>query len=1412
MAENPNATASTTYTLTDTGGAIGAPPDSGPVYPTATNPGIDCAGWLPAFSTKEDASIDAELGLDQAFAAANNLPNYSPSAVVTGEHSGLENPNMPGALADAGITTMASDASRQPQQYSVGPALTAPRYPSNIYYNVSNWPDELNEYNTLYVAKGVSTGDPSFPGETGHCTDSSTVTCLHAPATEASMLASETRIMLGHVLSNNPRVGYAHQSNLIGPATSNGKDYGYTLLGLINSLLSKYHSWYNANAPIDQTTEATSAQVLDEQDVWAADSSNVSASISGGVVTVVNNGKNVQVPITVPAGTAAGGSAFGQAYGGDRSDWVSMPAGATQTFTEHVGPSISSGASATSIVGSAFSFRVTTTGSPAPALSESGKLPAGITFTDNGNGTATISGTGAAGSGGNYPITISASSPAGTATQSFTLTNAEAPAITSPNTASFSIGIAGRYQVTTTGYPAPSITESGTLPSGLTFTDNGDGTAAIAGTPASGTAGSYPVTISASNSSGSKASLAVTITVGSASAPAITSAAFADFTLNQAGAVAITATGSPTPAITETGSLPAGISFADNGNGTALLSGTPTKTGTTSLTVKASNGVGQDATQAYTLVVGQAPAFTSAASATAQKGSQFTFTITTSGYPAPSFGWSNIPPGLTFTDNGNGTATLSGTPTTPGSYAMPLSAASAYGTAQQTLTVTVQHAPEITSPGSATFTVGAQGTFTVTTTGSPAAAITESGGLPSGVTLTDHGDGTATLAGAPATGTKGSYPITLKAANGVSPDATQSFTLTVAGASTAPAITSARSATFTIGTQGSFTVTTTGSPVPSVNASSSPALPSGVTFTDNGNGTATLAGTPASGSSGSYTLTLTASNGVSPDANQTFTLTVGAATSAPVITSGSLATFSAGQAGTFSVTTTGSPAAKISASSSPALPSGVTFTDNGNGTATLSGTAKAGSQGAYVLTVTASNSAGTATQSLTLTVNSGLAITSPNSATLVAGQSFTFKVTTTGTPTPTVTRSGTLPPGINWTAGTDGTATISGTAAASDHGVFTLTFTAKNASGFASQAFTLTVDAVPVFTSSGSVTETAGTPFSYLVRTRSYPTAALSGANLPAGVAFSDNGNGTGTLSGTTAAGTSKVTITAANAGGKTTQTITLSVRKPGTGQVPAFTSPAALTAAKGSVVAFTVTTAGSPLNSATISHSGTLPGGVTFVALGNGMATIGGIPTGTGVYPMTLTAKNAAGTATQMFVLTVTAAPVITTGTKTTATVGSGFNFLVRTTGWPTPTLAEAGTLPQGLSWANNGDGTASLAGTPGVNQGGIYPLTITAASPAGTVTQQFTLTVDQAPAITSAPSATANHGQKFSYTFTTIGYPAASVSHSGSVPGLSFSAAKNGSVTLSGTPTTAGTYTLQITAKNAYGSDTQTFTLTVS
>jgi LmbE family N-acetylglucosaminyl deacetylase len=85
-------------------------------------------------------------------------------------------------------------------------------------------------------------------------------------------------------------------------------------------------------------------------------------------------------------------------------------------------------------------------------------------------------------------------------------------------------------------------------------------------------------------------------------------------------------------------------------------------------------------------------------------------------------------------------------------------------------------APTITSAASATFTVGSAGTFTLSATGMPAPTFSESGALPSGVTFNAA---TGVLSGTPAAGTAATYPISFTAQNGVSPNATQSFTLKV---------------------------------------------------------------------------------------------------------------------------------------------------------------------------------------------------------------------------------------------------------------------------------------------------------------------------------------------------------------------------------------------------------------------------------------------------------------------------------------------------------------------------------------------------------------------------------------------------------------------------------------------------------
>jgi len=269
--------------------------------------------------------------------------------------------------------------------------------------------------------------------------------------------------------------------------------------------------------------------------------------------------------------------------------------------------------------------------------------------------------------------------------------------------------------------------------------------------------------------------------------------------------------------------------------------------------------------------------------------------------------------------------------------------------------ITKNQAPTITSGSSATFQTGAAGSFSVTTTGSPTPALSESGSLPGGVNFTDNGDGTAALSGMPGAGTGGAYPITITATNGVSPDATQSFVLTV---NQAPAITSANSATFTVGTLGAFAVAATGFPAPTLNATGT--LPGGMSFNST---TGSLSGTPTNG--GVFTLTMTAGNGIGAAAVQTFTLTVN---QAPAITSGNNATFTEGSAGSFKVTSTGFPTATVSEAGT--LPAGVSFVNNGDGTGTVSGTPTV--SGIFPITFAANNGVGSgATQSFTLTVSGG---------------------------------------------------------------------------------------------------------------------------------------------------------------------------------------------------------------------------------------------------------------------------------------------------------------------------------------------------------------------------------------------------------------------------------------------------------
>ena len=1032
---------------------------------------------------------------------------------------------------------------------------------------------------------------------------------------------------------------------------------------------------------------------------------------------------------------------------------------ATQTLTLTVNavttaPTITSVADTAFAEGIASSFTVETSGSPNATLTESGALPSGVTFTDNGDGTATISGTPAAGSASTYDLTITASNGVSPdATQDFVLTvsaTTAAPTITNANNATFTEGTAATFTVSTTGSPDATITESGSLPVGVTFVDNQDGTATLSGTPAANTSGTYSLTIMASNGVSPDANQAFTLTVNASAAPAITSVADTAFAEGIASSFTVKTTGSPNAAITESGALPSGVNFVDNGDGTATLSGAPDagSAGTYNFSITASNGVSPDATQAFTLTVSAttaAPTITSATASAFVEGAAGTFTVTTTGSPDATIAETGpLPTGVSFVDNQDGTATLSGTPAagTSGTYSLTITASNGVSpVAAQTFTLTINSVPSITTAASTTFAEGVASSFIVNTTGFPSAAIVESGALPTGVTFIDNGDGTAAISGTPAASSNGVYTLTITADNGVSPSATQYFTLTVNATTSAPAITSAASTSFAEGSASSFSIQTTGSPDAVITETGS--LPSGVAFVNNQDGAATISGAPDAGSAGTYSLTITASNGVSPDATQTFTLTVNAVAVAPSITSADNTLFAQGLTSSFTVKTTGSPNATITESG--ALPAGVTFVDNQDGTATISGTPDSNSAGTYALTITASNGVSPdATQLFTLTVNASTAAPAITSAANVAfgeGTVNTYTVTTTGSPNAVITESGTLPAGVTFVDNQDGTATLSGTPAAGSGGVFSLTITASNGvSPDATQTLTLTVNAAPSFTSDNNTAFTAGTAGSFTVQAGGYPTVAISTSDsLPTGVTLADNGNGTATLTSTAAtpAGTYSFTINAANGiSPDASQVFTLTVQA-----APVIASADNTTFTAGTAGSFTVQTSGYPF--AVTSTTDTLPTGVTITDNGDGTATLASTAaTPAGAYTFTITASNGVSPdATQTFTLTVEGPPAITSAADTAFAEGADSSFTVKTTGYPVATITESGALPGGVTFVDNGDGTATLSGVPDAGSAGTYNFSITASNGVSPdATQAFTLTVSATTAAPTITSATAS------------------------------------------------------------------------
>jgi iron transport multicopper oxidase len=411
--------------------------------------------------------------------------------------------------------------------------------------------------------------------------------------------------------------------------------------------------------------------------------------------------------------------------------------------------------------------------------------------------------------------------------------------------------------------------------------------------------------------------------------------------------------------------------------------GSPSTTFTVSLTNPGSgNTVIVDSTATVTLQPASAnatvaPALVAPAlvnqspPASAPGNTPYSYTFTATGYPAPSFSvveGGQLPPGITLDPTG----ILAGSPDQNGTFTFEVAASNGVGTpavsAPITMTVTGASSPPqfLTDTPPTSATVGTPYSYTFAASGSPAPAFTvSSGSLPPGLTLQTL---TGVLSGTPTT--PGTYSFQVKAANtsGGNPAITPTITIGVGNASTAPTITTTTTATSVqVGQALAFTVTASGQPVPALSAAGT--LPSGISFTDNGDGSGTFGGTPANGTEGTYSVTLTASNGVSPSATQTFTITVTGIPPA-FVNQSAPATATVGQAYSYAYTATGDPAPAFTLASG-SLPPGLTLASSG----TLSGTPT--TAGTYSFTVQAANGSGTpavsATQNVTVAASAASA-------------------------------------------------------------------------------------------------------------------------------------------------------------------------------------------------------------------------------------------------------------------------------------------------------------------------------------------------------------------------------------------------------------------------------------------------------